>query len=348
MSATKVAFLLCATFGLAHGADRKQLMRRHAPKSMVFTPNGQLNTEQDSSRVDSLSEVSDGVGAEEYGQQGKAAILSEDTQPALAVDPPALLEDSQPSTATCGSCVGCLLNGQCRSMSSVPTPTPQRCANNTGTWCVAASRENFMSITCPFLSSMINEGILEVKASYSKDELNMLMAHAGLGSGTLFTPPDWIAVADDNFAPFAPGFQMDIFNMDGATNEHRTSTGICDCASTYTNCTSAVTPFSCKRVSTVPCALPNAAKFEQFWTNLVKTSDDRADFRTAFRNIGLLYKGSSGLQIDTCPIGIGSITGAYTNIFKVFGTNGIISKADLRSIVIDRRFPTAYKAMITQ
>merc|ERR1719373_530008 len=129
-----------------------------------------------------------------------------------------------------------------------------------GTQFVQASIRNINFIICPFLSTMVNEGALPVRQSYTRDELQAATELAGLD-------PD---IAQDhsngNFVN-DPDMVQDIFNLEGVSNEHVTSTGIHDCGTEFSRCSGNETPQGereCRARTNRDCRMPSGALFEQF------------------------------------------------------------------------------------
>jgi len=125
---------------------------------------------------------------------------------------------------------------------------------------VRASIKNINFIICPFLSTMVNEGALPVRQSYTRDELQAVTELAGLD-------PD---IADDhsdgNFVN-DPDAVQDIFNLEGVSNEHVTSTGIHDCGTEFSRCSGNETPQGereCRARTNRDCRMPSGQVFEQF------------------------------------------------------------------------------------
>jgi hypothetical protein len=81
-------------------------------------------------------------------------------------------------------------------------------------------------IICPFFSTMIKNGALESKLVYTKLELEKFSEEAGIPR------VDAEMHAEGNFLNIPTGL-IDLFDMEGNPNEHRTSTGIADCPSPF-------------------------------------------------------------------------------------------------------------------
>merc|ERR1719468_928863 len=200
------------------------------------------------------------------------------------------------------------------------------------------SVDNFKSIICPFLSTLVHEGALPVQTSYSRELLEKVTVDAGLAPETA---EDHVA---DNFAFTPSGFQ-DIFNLEGAPNEHATSTGINDCATTYSNCRQSGGGLFCDN-STRSCSVPNAARFEETFRALDVNFNNRL-------SLDELELNAESVRIrDVNPFGLGSIRGAHGLIIQIFtdgggnrlGGNLYIEKDSLWAILMDRRFPDTYES----
>jgi len=131
---------------------------------------------------------------------------------------------------------------------------------------VRASIKNINFIICPFLSTMVNEGALPVRQSYTRDQLQAATEIAGLD------PAIGDAHIEGNFVNDPDGVQ-DLFNLEGASNEHVTSTGIHDCSTEYTGCSGNETPQGereCRTRTRRACRMPdNSGLFDEF----VKAND---------------------------------------------------------------------------
>jgi len=139
---------------------------------------------------------------------------------------------------------------------------------------VEADLEFTNFIICPFLSTLVSEGALPVKQEYTKAELREATELAGLDEETAETH------VDGNFLNNPIGTQ-DLWNMEGATNEHVTSTGISDCPTEITDCVGLWTtprvehPFElCKVFSTRKCRMPSRDKFHDLWYAVDIERDD--------------------------------------------------------------------------
>jgi hypothetical protein len=191
-------------------------------------------------------------------------------------------------------------------------------------------------IICPFLGVMIQEGFLPVKDSYTREELQSLTETAGLPSSVaeLHTA--------SNFKDIPSG-TLDIFGMEGLPNEHKTSTGIHDCATLYHDCKKHSNGiFTCQSevdivgFQSCQAALPNLVKFEDFWSVADANSDNiltRAELEAGDEFYSV---------VDANPIASGDIVGSFGFILDIFGSGGAISKQDLQRVFIERRSPSHY------
>jgi len=133
---------------------------------------------------------------------------------------------------------------------------------------VLATMENINFIICPFLSTMVNEGALPLRQNYTKAELQDATAVAGLD------PAVGQSHVDGNFL-HDPDQIQDIWNMEGFTNEHVTSTGIHDCVTAFRFCEHEHAPNAhCVTSTPRDCRHPNRVKFEQFVTAVDTNNDD--------------------------------------------------------------------------
>lgn len=95
---------------------------------------------------------------------------------------------------------------------------------------VSANIANVNFIICPFLSTLVNEGALPVKQTYTRDELQAATELAGLD-------PDIADLHSDGNFINDPDMIQDLWNLEGVSNEHVTSTGIHDCSTSFESCT---------------------------------------------------------------------------------------------------------------
>mmetsp|Transcript_25938 Transcript_25938/g.47414 ORF Transcript_25938/g.47414 Transcript_25938/m.47414 type:complete len:287 (-) Transcript_25938:125-985(-) len=201
-----------------------------------------------------------------------------------------------------------------------------------GSSCYQRERDH-RRIICPFLSTLINEGVLPRKDSYTREELQEITIQAGLSENVT------IGHVEANFLHNPAGVQ-DIFNMEGAANEHITSTGVHDCATFYYDCSENAAGVGTCKNTTLECELPNANRFEAFFSaadsngDLVLTSAELTAFSQGYPDI-----------IDANPLRVsGSIEGSHQAILMIFGSplGESISKDNLRRLFIDRQFPSDY------
>jgi len=134
---------------------------------------------------------------------------------------------------------------------------------------VEANFDNIFLIICPFLSTMMNEGGLKLKQEHSLKELLDVTLNAGLNFD------DTKDHVDDNFAN-NPDSVQDIWNMEGVMNEHKSSTGINDCGTSFRNCRGSPGHRVCDASTTRSlCSLPSLVKFDLF----IKAVDSNRDNR---------------------------------------------------------------------
>jgi len=209
------------------------------------------------------------------------------------------------------------------------------CAVCKGISCSVGSTPSQSLIICPFLGAMIQDGFLPVKDSYTREELQSLTETAGLPSSVaqLHTA--------SNFKDIPSGI-IDIFNMEGLPNEHKTSTGIHDCATLYHDCKHSNGIYTCESevdivgFKSCQAALPNSVKFEDFWSVADANSDNiltRAELEAGDEFYSV---------VDANPIASGDIVGSFGFILDIFGSGGAISKQDLQRVFIERRSPSHY------
>jgi len=195
---------------------------------------------------------------------------------------------------------------------------------------------------------MVNEGIYEVKTGYTFDELIEVTIQAGL------TPAEARGGMLSTWKGHPRGWLLDIFEMDGQTNEHKTSTGINDCATTAIYChtfdevgspVNSQLPGSSQCVTrTEPCVKPNPVRFEAFW-NIVDLDGDGIWTRKELLELddGSILKGVP--FIDANPLGVNTMAIAFALLLDVFGlppNRDRFDKATLWSVFIDRKFPHWY------
>jgi hypothetical protein len=193
-----------------------------------------------------------------------------------------------------------------------------------------ASRENFRDVICPFLSTLINEEVLDVKDEYTQEELAAITMQAGLNRNTTQ------AHMEGNFVDIPSGI-IDLFNMEGNPNEHNVSTGINDCATFYFNCLLQNGPGTrtCD-TKTTRCKLPNSMRF----SNFVNFIDSDSDSMISVSELNA--RGPEVDFIDGNLFGEGSVAGSHGLFIAIFGTNDEISVGDLRRLSIARKFPDNY------
>lgn len=196
--------------------------------------------------------------------------------------------------------------------------------------CARSPPPRHLKVICPFLSTLVNEGILKGDVFTRAELLNVTVA-AGMEHAVAS------AHVSSNFKN-EPSGVMNIFKMDGATNEHKTSVGIHDCISVFSNCTMTAAGIQTCHNSTESCKLPLRNKFEDFWVRVDVNGDGkltREELATSAPRLPFN---------DANPIGEGTIEGSHGFIITVFGdTEDEIGKAALERVFLDRRFPHGYK-----
>lgn len=156
---------------------------------------------------------------------------------------------------------------------------------------VTARMHNINFIICPFLSTMINEGALPLKQDYSKSELKAAMIAVGLD------PKIAVSHADGNFL-HDPDEKQDLWNMEGFTNEHVTSTGIHDCITKFNFCHHNHAPDAiCATETRRNCRMPNRLLFEQF----VDAVDSNGDNLMTFTELSQAAEVAEGRGIPIFP-----------------------------------------------
>lgn len=198
------------------------------------------------------------------------------------------------------------------------------------------NKANYRAIICPFLSAAVREGALPVKKQYTRQELEEFSVQAGIA------PSRAKSHSDGNFRN-NPTMVQDLFNMEGATNEHTISTGVNDCKTFYSNCKEVPGNSKCQVVTPIEnCILPNIILFESMWAKL----DRNRDGLCTLEEMTLATEGPDGWRgfiVDRNPIGAGNLRGSMELILATFGnpTNSITKKA-LRTLFVTRKFPTYY------
>lgn len=204
------------------------------------------------------------------------------------------------------------------------------------------SLANSKRIICPFLSTLVNEGVLPVQAEYSNQSLFDISVRAGL------PPSQVMAHVSSNFENQPTGKQ-DLFNMEGAPNEHVRSTGINDCKTTFTNCVIDQIPQSCEATKTATCIVPNEEVFNAFFEAADKNRDGILTREELTQVSDIAVEGKLPPIVDRNPIGGGTLKESHLLLFEVFGNpqeptaKRSITKIAFRTVAIDRKFPTYFK-----
>jgi len=202
------------------------------------------------------------------------------------------------------------------------------------------ARTNHRAVICPFLGTGIHEGALPVKDLYTKAELLQFTIDAGLEESKA------ILHINSNFKHIPEGI-IDVFNMEGRQNEHTKSTGAHDCKTAFAEC-SPVKPMSnlvnpilqCYNdTQNKSCGVPSLSHHREF----VRAVDLDLD---GIMTIGELVSAATEDRIpfvDANPIGSGTIEGAFSDFFDVFGNadQGMWTET-LEFVSLQRRFPHGY------
>eukprot|EP00929_Paragymnodinium_shiwhaense_P010986 TRINITY_DN11613_c0_g2_i1.p1 TRINITY_DN11613_c0_g2~~TRINITY_DN11613_c0_g2_i1.p1 ORF type:complete len:517 (+),score=52.16 TRINITY_DN11613_c0_g2_i1:211-1551(+) len=176
----------------------------------------------------------------------------------------------------------------------------------------------------------MEEGFLPAKNDYTRAELRLNVIRGGVSE----EDADRIIAANFDHNPSG---KQDIFNMEGAQNEHATSTGITDCFSTFTRCREANGVPVCVSATPDPnCGNPSMKRFDEF-VAAVDTNND--NFITP-EELASAEKNGQFPIIDHNPHGLGSL---YVSIFvtiKLFGEEdgSGIKVQDFKRIMVDRTF----------
>jgi len=218
---------------------------------------------------------------------------------------------------------------------------------------VEASLANINSIICPFLSTLVNEGVLPVRQAYTKEELGAATMQTGLSAE--ITMPH----VNSNFVNQPTGIQ-DIFNMEGAPNEHFTSTGITDCKTTFEDCQGELGTRSCQTFTARTCKIPNFERFEEMFSAADVNKDGfmtREEANAPFLTAGILPPDTNRRlegeerqlqalrypEVDSNPIGEGNLPGVLGLMMTIFGeTKDMISKDRLAAVFLTRKFPVGF------
>jgi len=233
---------------------------------------------------------------------------------------------------------------QCAAPSPTPTPT---------------NAPNIENVTCPFLKTVLNTGDLEVKPVYRISELVAVAIDAGL------SPSEVANHVNGNFRN-VPTRMMDIFNMEGNPNEHKTSTGILDCPSNFpaevgpegSNCADDPVVGNKKCTSVGDCRVGNVTRMMTAFNLFYSAADEDADGFLTLREIEAVApkyntkEGRFGALSDINDGGHlngeegeieGTIEGAFRLLIHVFGETCMqISRTRLQRVMIDAQYPEGY------
>lgn len=198
-------------------------------------------------------------------------------------------------------------------------------------------------IICPFLSSMIHDGFLPLKAEYTKDELEILTLDAGLDPA--FTKSH----IEGNFKDIPTG-RIDVFNMEGLPNEHHTSTGINDCNTFFSNCAVRTGPhwrgtpsnYKVCQSKTEPCLVPSQPHFDLFALKADADQDGIITYKELEEADS--EKDDVFFVNDINEIGGGTISGAFSFLVDIARDQACGMSAGLmQRINMDRMMPSNFE-----
>eukprot|EP00929_Paragymnodinium_shiwhaense_P028923 TRINITY_DN1668_c0_g1_i2.p1 TRINITY_DN1668_c0_g1~~TRINITY_DN1668_c0_g1_i2.p1 ORF type:complete len:411 (-),score=40.85 TRINITY_DN1668_c0_g1_i2:359-1591(-) len=192
------------------------------------------------------------------------------------------------------------------------------------------SKGNVKKIICPYLSSAVEEGFLEVQNEYTLHELELAVLRGGIH------PEDTAKVIGANFVN-NPSGKMDIFNMEGAQNEHVSSTGITDCFSLFRNCTTKNGVGSCESETPNPdCSSSSTSVFDE----LVAVVDLNKDGIISLGELVTAERNKQFPVLDHNPLGLGTTYLSIFSVVRLFGKEdgSGITVSDFRKVMIDRKF----------
>lgn len=196
--------------------------------------------------------------------------------------------------------------------------------------------EDLSRIICPFLSTLVHEKMLH-GCEHTNETLLQATIDAGLERSKAM---DHVL---ENFIN-NPSGRQNICDMEGALNEHLTSTLINDCHTDFEaqgpcQPRHGDTPASCAPVTASggSCGVPNANAFQQFWAKLKAGSPSTWLSTTELEANAHLID-----VVDGNPVGLGTIIGSYSLLLSVFGVNGSIHKTNLERVLLQRKFPIGY------
>jgi hypothetical protein len=227
----------------------------------------------------------------------------------------------------------------------------------------AATPRDLDAVICPFFRTMLATGSLEVKPTYTREELQEFSEASGLPivDAELHTEGNFLNV---------PSGVMDLFDMEGNPNEHQTSTGISDCPTPFpatvgnnNNC-QFFDPIlqQLKCTPSTPCVSPQRSRslFDLFITAAdISPKDGILTFLEAVAAEALFnptnfnqsaLAGESdvnlGEQFNNGLPGIieGAIGGSFILLMEVFGeTCTSIRTTSLENIFLENKFPPNYR-----
>jgi len=215
---------------------------------------------------------------------------------------------------------------------------------------ISATWNNRFFIICPFLGTLVNERVLPVKQKYSKNELQEVTMKSGLR----FLDAKEHVDGNFKYTVFTGNSQFqDIFNLEGATNEHKMSTGINDCPTSGMfnlngTCRKVGGTFHCPGNTTgnKNCGIPSASKFNNMFS--VFDTNNNGYIEAPELAEGAIIQHvfvTKRLKLaDRNVFGEGTISGAFNLILKIFGEEpAFISRDKLRKVFIERKFPRNFR-----
>jgi len=199
---------------------------------------------------------------------------------------------------------------------------------------------NIHGITCPFLGTLVHEKVLN-GCVHTKEKLLEVTLASGLKEDLA------VAHIESNFKNNPSGIQ-DVCDMEGALNEHKTSTGINDCPTDFGGteglCSMPHDDYAAVCPSKTPnkeCGVPNANVFGDFFVDIDADGDN-------YITVTELQQRADEWQFnDANPIGLGSISGSFGLMLEIFGQPGpgcvqSIYRPELERLVLERRFPHGF------
>lgn len=200
--------------------------------------------------------------------------------------------------------------------------------------------EEVRGTICPWVSIMLN-----MKKLRGCWQTNQTLLDVAVASGL----PERVAQRHiaGNFLN-NPSGEQDVCNMEGALNEHKTSTRINDCRTVYEGCTPHQDgkPAVCEKVTTntTTCGIPDAREFDEFWSK-IKDGDT-----SPYVSAAEIRKNAHLVPIiDENPVAVGTLGGSFTLMLAIFGFNvfidgdkmdALIHRDSLAEVLLQRIFPS--------